>query len=215
MKTTYYQDEKVLNYVYQCKDTLDLGDTKLTRKDNGKLNLPTGEIVGTDPLTLYDKKPFYIKVAPGQYPCAVYLNDYGIVALLAVFFNDNVAVKWEMALTSASEDLSKLQKGHFYGLGVDAGTASFMDFQTLEVAENIEDDEALFSACDGLEYSNYALKEKDFGGKKNIPFVENLNFAFCKCDDGLYPSYFGYDETGNVCCLVMDMLTLVNENEEN
>ena len=102
----------------------------------GTITLPTGELIGCDPLVFLDDKQdsFYIKAPTGEFPvelCIVepFNGDCARYAAMRIKYNDKRAVRFELALTG-TEDISELaqfEKGDYFGFPVDAGLGCFCD----------------------------------------------------------------------------------------
>jgi hypothetical protein len=96
--------------------------------DIGMVVLPTGRVVGCDPLVSRDQ-PFTEAVPPGTYPLRAWvaiLDRDGVesqrrIAALQLIVSDAPTAAWTMALT-AGQDLTELGDDEFFGYGVDAGT---------------------------------------------------------------------------------------------
>src|SRR4051812_15135686 len=98
--------------------------------DLGVVVLPTGRIVGCDPLIRHDH-PFTEAVPPGDYLLRAWvavIHHEGVesqrrIAALQLVVNDVPACSWTMALT-ADQDPTTLEDEEFFGYGVDAGTGT-------------------------------------------------------------------------------------------
>lgn len=208
-----YLNEKVLNYVYhnELHVTTKEGSYDLTKQSLGQLSLPTGRIVANDPCVFFETDEFTISVKPGSYPVSIFVacssSGDKRVALAMLELSDKKAVKWEMALVKNQiiDNLTGSDDGYF-GYGVDSGTGGFMDKQTADqISERGLDVYELFQAqFDGtyVHTYSYAIGSIDGGGDNDVA-------AFSSgWGDGCYPSYFGYDESGEPCALVTDFLIL-------
>lgn len=208
-----YPNEKVLNYIYACDDELPVTTSEglfvLTRKDLGLLYLPTGKIVANDPCLCFELDEFTVAVRPGCYPVSVFVarSPYGDkrVALAQLAFTDNKAARWEMALVK-EQRIEDIGDENYYGYGVDSGTGGFMDKQTADkISERgLDIYELLKDQFDGtyVHTYNYAIGNIDGGTDNNIAVFSS------GWGDGCYPSYFGFDESGEPCALVTDFLVL-------
>jgi hypothetical protein len=105
--------------------------------------LPTGRVVGCDPLVCPEAEPFTVGVAPGRYPArawvAVVLRDGDEadrrVAALELVVRDEPVVRWEMALVD-DQDPATLDDDGFFGYGVDSGTGTLADPTALAALES-------------------------------------------------------------------------------
>lgn len=178
----------------------------IDRQDLGMLELPTGRIVANDPCCCFETAPFTRAVAPGNYPVCLFVLESGEdqrVAYAAVCFRDEIPQRFELALTEG-QDPAALGEDEFYGYGVDSGTGGFMDDSVCQAYDQMlrtsQDsgypllDEALSdSYVDTYSVANVALPQ---GG--------NLVAFSSGWGDGCYPSYWGFNGDGAVCCLVTD-----------
>ncbi len=182
-------------------------------EDLGMLNLPTGKIVANDPLTAYEDQPFKATVAAGVYPVYVYvhnIDDDKRVAFAEIRFNENEPVSFEAALAEneSEEELQKLDDEQFFGYGVDSGTGGFMDEATYKILDSLED---AFEELDDELENSYV----DTYSTANVTFPETDNniVAFSSgFGDGAYPSFWGFDEAGQRCCLITDFITVDPED---
>ena len=185
----------------------------ITEQSLGSLSLPTGRIVAADPLCLYDTDPFEKRMMPGSYPVWLYIHhidDDCRVAFAEIRFSEAAPVRFEMALTWRQTE-EELADGEYFGYGVDSGVGSFMDTEACSALvrlTNIEDgippelDELLEeSYIDTYSAGNFALPESDYNAA-----IFSTGFG-----DGCYPSFWGYDEEGEVCCLITDFMTVEDE----
>jgi len=197
----------------------------------GNLKVPTGKIVVCDPLVTPDMKPLKGEVKTGEYPIKIYVaktkNSGDRYAIAKLEFNENRAVKWILAVRDG-EDVSELtEKGDFFGFPVDAGLGGFFDvkagveylkfqddFMKANPNGNIYDD--LFAA----EFKKNAKDQNDpndYGDWINfkLPNSElNITMFHSGYGDGMYPAFWGIDESGEVTSLVIDFFVLLLPEDE-
>lgn len=208
-----YMNERALELAYCDNASVDTreGSLSLTKINMGLLNLPTGKIVANDPCCFYELDEFTTTVQPGQYPVSISIGRYPSndkrVALAMIRFSDDKPIKWEMALVKeqSTENLKDTDDGYF-GYGVDSGTGGFMDKQAADkICERNFDIYELFKEQFESTYVhtyNYAIGNIDGGAGNDVA-------AFSSgWGDGCYPSYFGFNESGEPCVLVTDFLIL-------
>ena len=168
---------------------------RLSARPAGPLRLPSGRLVAADPSSLdYGEEPFAVPVAPGTYPVtmsiATFTDDPGHerVAAARLDVTDRPAVRWELALRAGQEPLD-LGAGEYFGFGVDAGLACFVD----------EDNrERLIGAWEGLD---------DLRRPRFTTVADGEMVAWSSgWGDGAYPTWIGRDAAGAVTCFVADML---------
>lgn len=188
---------------------------KIEEQPLGLLNLPTGKIVANDPLCFYETEPFEKTVKPGRYPVILYvqhIEDDRRVAFAEIRFTEKLPVGFELALIKG-QDAEKLSEDEYYGYGVDSGTGGFMDELTCnEFVALIEptDDGMLPELEKALSDSyvyTYSTANYTLSGTDN-----NLTVFSSGYGDGCYPSYWGYDEKGGLCCLITDFETVDEED---
>ncbi len=117
-------------------------------------------------------------------------------------------MRFEMALL-AGQDTAELSEDGFYGYGVDSGTGGFMDEQTfLRLTEGLEEWEGgIFSALDDALEKSYV--DTYSAANVRLPDSEYNVAAFSSgWGDGGYPSYWGFDAEGQLCCLMTDFCIL-------
>ncbi|HEU4453211.1 MAG TPA: DUF4241 domain-containing protein [Longimicrobium sp.] len=174
----------------------------------GELVLPTGRIVACDPFSVFGEEgPFTRSVAPGRYPVLVNVaafENHERVAYAISRFGERPPVRWEMALL-AGQDAGTLGEGEFFGYGVDAGTGCFMDAQVARVLAERSTEENDYNG------DLVAAMEKTYVDTWSwLDFVldpatgANVVAFSSGWGDGSYPSFWGFDETGAVACLVTD-----------
>jgi hypothetical protein len=96
----------------------------------GNLVLKSGILVGCDPYSYPEEKPFEKTFPPGSYPVTV-LHDIRDSCIF-VRFKNTIAVHWENA-ARIGEKLENLQEGEYFSYCVDRGTGSFMDAETAKI----------------------------------------------------------------------------------
>jgi hypothetical protein len=185
----------------------------------GDLVLPSGRIIATDPCylrTLDGTPPFVQTVRPGRYPVWLAMTRLADgppwgerVACAVLQLTEAPAVRWELALRPG-EHATELSAGQFYGHGVDSGNACFVDAAAVEA---LDDDarEQLYRA--GVVATNQRNGWRR--GFANVPVSgdppANLVAFSSGYGDGFYPSWWGFDETGDACALATDFIVLVEE----
>jgi Protein of unknown function (DUF4241) len=176
--------------------------------DAGWLRLTSGRIKACDPFVGMEHRPFAAAVPRGDFPVRLALVDGGVddsrVALARVGFSPSPAVRWEMAVTEG-QDIGTLKEGEHFGYPVDAGTGSFVDAETAAVASRS------MAADEDLAQRWIDLGEKGVSGKGAPNFYASVDIGPGNIimfqsgwGDGLYASWFGYDQQGRIAALVTD-----------
>ncbi|MFI6783939.1 DUF4241 domain-containing protein [Micromonospora sp. NPDC050276] len=109
----------------------------------GDIVLPTGQVVGCDPLVCPEAEPFTVTVPPGRYAArawvAVVLREDAEVdrrvAAFQLVVSDEPTSRWEPAV-AGDQDVATLGADDYFGYGVDAGTGTFADPAALAVLES-------------------------------------------------------------------------------
>ena len=108
----------------------------------GDVVLPTGQVVGCDPLVCPEAEPFTVTVPPGRYAArawvAVVLREDAEVdrrvAALELVVSDEPTIRWEPAV-AGDQDVATLGADDYFGYGVDAGAGTLADPTALAVLE--------------------------------------------------------------------------------
>ena len=177
----------------------------------GEIEFPTGDILVRDPLVWLnrDEKAYLTSVPRGKYRIETLVvkleEDHYRYALSRVRFTENVP------------------KIYYEALNVDAGLATIVDVETRNAYcdfkdkwyaenpnKNIYDDffaevfaknaeENPVYQREGGDWINFKIPNSEL----SIPMIQS-GFG-----DGRYPVYFGYDENGELCDLVVEYIYLV------
>jgi hypothetical protein len=180
----------------------------------GDVVLPTGQVVGCDPLAVPDSEPFTVTVPPGTYPLRAWvavLQSGGAewnrnVAALELVIRDEPAARWEPALL-AGQDASVLDEDGYYGFPVDGGAATLADAAAVTAlsAWDYERIEAAFipeQAPDGPVPGGVLPAITDDATGANVIVVTS------GLGDGLYPTFVGYTAAGEVASFLTDFLVV-------
>ena len=185
----------------------EIGRVVLRPRPAGELTVTSGRVVACDPLAAPETEPFTKVVPSGTFPVTLSVAHFEDgdrrVAGALVRFGDGAPASWELAL-HPGEDPSELGEGEVFGYPVDTGTGCFMDDETARlVLENLDEEE--FSEALAAEMER---TYEDTWSWANIEFDPdeggNIVAFSAGVGDGLYASYFGLDEAGEVVCLVTD-----------
>lgn len=180
--------------------------------------LPTGQVVGCDPLVNADSAmPFTATVPPGRYPLRAWvavLNRDGdragqewqrrVVALQLVIGDEPVAT-WRPALI-AGQDAADLAGDEFFGYPVDAGTGTLADLVAVRALASWD--------YDRLEdvYIPDAIPTAPvpgaIGAVTDEPSGANVVTVTSGWGDGAYPTFIGYTASGSVATVVTDFLVV-------
>ena len=182
-----------------------IGRVVLRTRDAGGLALATGRVVACDPLGPPEIEPF-ARVAPaGTFPVTLSVAHFEDgdrrVAAALVRFGPRAPASWEPALLPG-ESPDDLAEGEIFGYPVDSGTGCFMDAETARLVLSLPDFDDFFDALNHLLDETY----ENTWSWANLGVEDGHNVvAFSTgVGDGLYASYFGLGEDGEVVCLVTD-----------
>ncbi|MBQ1072665.1 DUF4241 domain-containing protein [Micromonospora sp. C31] len=179
----------------------------------GDVVLPTGQVVGCDPVVCPDDEPFTVGVAAGHYPArawvAVVRGDGTEadrrVAALELVVHDEPAVRWEMALVG-DQDVSTLKPHEWFGYGVDTGTGTLADPTALAALEAWDTAAvtAVFAA-DGPGHGpvpGHVVAVLDEATGANVVTVAS------GWGDGCYGTWIGWTADGRITSFVTDFMVV-------
>lgn len=224
-------NKKVTQVIYGEKTDFDYSDFHDLKHNKyydrflaGQLNVPTGQIVCTDPMYRELGLPQSWTIAKGQYPVYLYIGleeDFGgRVAYAELVVKDEIPTYWEISLIPEhllADSFERKMNGVY---PVENGLSCFADFETYKIYDN-EIKEFYQIKKDGNFY-NEVLAEL-FKANKEIPKSSRgedwINYKPANADgniimfgsgfgDGLYPRYVGYDKDGNVVKFITDFIRL-------
>ena len=196
-----------------------LGNLTLHQHQVGELFLPSGSVVACDALFDPLGKPFDVQLPPGRYPVVVSIAKIEHdrderIACAMLRISKNKPVRWVMA-TTADQDTTQIPEDHIFGYPVETGTGCFMSIEAAHwLNEKMNKDQ---------NYSEYLMERmqenythtRDWADVKLDP-ESGLNIVIFSTGlgDGLYASYWGYDNTNEVACLVTDFGLLDKDDED-
>lgn len=190
--------------------------------DIGKLHITTNTIVACDPLYDYDvDTPFIQKVPNGDFPVKLYYtNDdsWGYrIGFAVIRFSDMPAKTWQMAILEG-ENPKDLEVDEFFGYVVEAGMGCFRDEKAAQLYGQKINQLHQTNGKDFNHYDDYVEKEMEKQNEYDFLNLQpdsllphNVIMFSSGVGDGLYPSYFGFDEMGSVTCLITDFLLFSEE----
>jgi len=208
----------------------EIAGKQLTVMDIGPCSVPTGQILVRDPLCYLanrEEQPYFQTAPAGSYRTEVSVvkpgedGDCARYAAVRLRFADVPAVRFEEALIG-HEDISSLGDEEFFGFNVDAGLGSicdkrlhqaFCDFVDQWYKEhpgaNLYDD--YFAALFAESFRQHPEYQRSGGDWLNwqIPGTEyHLPIFQSGFGDGAYPVYWGYDEAGEICQIVVQFIDI-------
>lgn len=207
----------------------EIAGKKLALLNMGVASFPSGDVIVRDPLCYLNKTalPFIQTIPPGTYPvtaCVVLPdeNDCARYAAVKLTVNENSAVRFEEALVGNEKLDSCDEPGSYFGFNVDAGLATIVDRQTRDAycrffdrwyQENPDGNnyDNYFADLFAENYRNHPQYQREGGDWLNwtIPGTDlHMPIFQSGFGDGCYPTYFGYDEEDNVCCVVIEFIDI-------
>jgi hypothetical protein len=188
----------------------EFGRMQVEKIKAGELNLPTGRIISTDPILMYDDECYAEHVKPGTYTVYIYIGKtenrkkQTIAAELRV--NDNYPVKWELALFKG-ESSKGFGYDEFMGYEVENGLGCFMDESVMKILDVMSEKEldiyerAVKDAVMKSEYSCAEMLIDKKNGGNIVIFASGWN-------EGIFPTYYGFDKDGKLARLVTDFMVI-------
>ena len=208
----------------------------------GPCSIPTGHVLVRDPLAyLIDRinEPYFqtaptgtftaevCVVAPDEFDCARY-------AAVRLRFSDDQAVRFEEALIG-NENIVELEEDQFFGFNVDAGLCSICDKEVhlayCDFNEQWNKDNPglniyneYFAPLFAESYKQHPEYQRDSGDwiNWNIPNTDyHLPMFQSGFGDGAYPVYWGFNDKGDICQLVVQFIDIAlaysedDEEDEN
>lgn len=168
--------------------SIDTQRVRVDIKEAGDLEIISGKLIVGDPVILKDLQPYAIVLPKGHFPIEVLrlrFLEYDLNALVRLAFSNAAPVKWKVGTSDrATMDTASVHSEDFIGFGVDAASAIAFDLSNQQTLQDAEFDRLW---TDNVHASG--------------EFV-----AFSTGGDGHFPVYFGFDEKGDVCQLIVDLL---------
>lgn len=192
--------------------------------DVGKISLNSGHFTALDCFYygfMGEGIPFYTENIPtGEYEVKVCAIDHEMwgerIAAALVSFTDEKPYEFKMALYE-SQDVTSLEEGYYFGFGVDSGLAALADSEIMQEFLDYQDKYAKENPS--KEFYTDELEPMLEEGYKKYPeaTVDFIDYVIPGTDhhlvimesgfgDGIYPVYFGYSESGELCCAVVQFI---------
>ena len=170
----------------------------------GDMVLTSGKLVACDVLVSCGG-PFTGSVPVGTFPLRFAIATRGDderIALARIDFAPGPIARWELAVTEGS-DVAALEKGEFFGYGVDSGTGAFMDAEALRAFEAER-----FRAGDSFDTRLFADMDTRYRHTRSWvlhPTPKGTVALFSSGHgDGSYPTYWTYDKNGTLVAVITD-----------
>jgi hypothetical protein len=192
----------------------------IERHPAGEVRLPTGQVVGCDPLTdAHEASSFTVTAPAGTYPLYVWvavLYRDGVeqqrrVAALQLVDSDRPPVRYQMAIT-AGQDLPELGENSYFGFPVGAGTATLADLTAVRALATWD-----FERLDATYIPAQIPVAPVPGGIYTAVTDEatgaNGTVVASGWGDGLYPTFIGYAPSGAVSSFITDFMVVPHDAE--
>lgn len=184
----------------------------------GNIHLPSGRLIACDPLITHDMKEFKINFPEGEFPVLVHKErESNCIAYVEIVFNHSEVTDWKMA-TTEGQNLEDLKEGEVFGYPVESGMGCFMDFETQE-------------SLNKLENRLFHRKGADFMGIYEEFFHDHFfdengaidQFAFLKPDEekagnifafetgygeGFYATYIGFSQENQPVKIITEFIEI-------
>lgn len=216
-----------LNTYFECEE---IAGKSLTTINIGPCDLPSGNILVRDPLVYLpnrNERPYFQKVPAGRYEteiCVIKSNDEDCdrYAAVRLRFNDKRAVRFYEALIGKENLDEPLEEGDYFGFCVDAGLGCICDEVVHHIycdwdeqwrKDNPDDNpyDGYFAALFKENYHRHPEYQRAGGDWINwqVPGTEyHIPIFQSGFGDGTYPVYWGIDENGNICQLVIQFIDI-------
>jgi hypothetical protein len=181
----------------------------------GQVHLPTGQVVGCDPLTdAHVASPFTVTIPAGTYPLYVWVailyqdgaEQQRRVAALQLVVSDGPVVRYQMAMT-AGQDLAELDEDSYFGFPVGAGTATLADSTAVRALAKW-DYERLDATYIPAQIPVAPVPGGIYTAVTDEPTGANVTVVASGWGDGLYPTFIGYAPSGAVSSFITDFMVV-------
>ena len=187
----------------------------IERYTAGEVHLPTGQVVGCDPLTNADAAPPFTVTAPaGTYPLYVWVavlyqgavEQQRRVAALQLVVSDGPPARYQMA-TTAGQDLLELGRDSYFGFPVDAGTATLADLTAVR-ALAAWDFERLDATYIPAQIPLAPVPGGIYAAVTDEASGANVTVVASGWGDGAYPTFIGHAPSGAVSSFTTDFMVV-------
>lgn len=217
----------------------EIAGKSLTTINIGSCNLPSGNLLVRDPLVYLpnrNERPYFQNAPAGKYEteiCVIKSDDEDCdrYAAVRLRFNEKRAVRFYEALVG-NENLETLEEGDYFGFCVDAGLGCvcdeiihriYCDWDEQWRKDNPDDNpyDGYFAALFKENYYLHPEYQRAGGDWLNwqVPGTEyHIPIFQSGFGDGTYPVYWGIDEGGEICQLVIQFIDIelaYGNDEEN
>lgn len=189
-------------------------DIKFYGKSLGQLKVSSNAIAAYDPLLEDDPERFDFDFPNGNFDVdvavAVFEGSDERVAFARIIFTANEVVNWKMATTLGKKIEQLTKENGLYGYIVDSGVGGFSDFLVAQkhCQSGTQKMDLIYSKMDPTYRHTWA-----WANFKPLAQVnENIICFYSGVGDGMYPSFLGFDQNGEIAVLVTDFMIIPDEN---
>lgn len=185
----------------------------------GKIYLPTGKLLACDPLITNDMHPFRTKFPTGNFQVQIHKEkESNCIAYAEIIFENLPVTHWELA-TVENQELSDLEDGEIFGYPVESGMGSFMDVETQDCLNHLENKLFHRKGADYMGIYEEFFHQHFFDENGAID-----QFAFLKPNDekpgtifafetgygeGFYASYIGFSQDKKPVKIVSEFIEIL------
>lgn len=184
----------------------DLVANHLTAINIGDVDLPSGYIVATDPISQPDMAAFSVAVTPGHYPVTLYKTPHHI-SVAAIRLASGHVTHWKVATVPAQDAIALASDDASY-YEVNAGLGCFMDKTAVTfLKQRQKHEQATNKHYEDDYFGNVLLPELEHHGDLyaiHHPLPQSPSIAVFQVLDGGYISYWGLDNQGRAVVLATD-----------
>lgn len=185
----------------------------------GKIHISSGKIVASDPLISPDHLSFEQEFPKGDFPVFVHKErESNCIAYAEIVFEkDQVAERWDLALCK-NQNVKDLKEGEIFGYLVESGMGSFMDKDSQDALNKLEQDLFHKKGADFLGiyeefFHAYFFDEKGAIDQFAIlkPYDkrdENIIAFEAGYGEGFYATYIGYSKENQPVKLISEFIEI-------
>ena len=186
--------------------------------ETGNIVLTSGMLVACDPLITSDMKPFIMMFPKGSFQTLVHKErESNCIAYAEIVFSDKTVKTWQLA-TTEGQNVEDLKEGEIFGYPVQSGMGCFMDAETQESLNHLEEKLYRRKGADFMGIYDEFFHDRFFDEKGATDSFALLKpneekpgniFAFeTGYGEGFYGSYIGLDTVGNPVKILTEFIEI-------